>query len=244
MDKELGSIFLLVTRNWSSGQGSLIAHGLWFCTLIWAFNSSISTQLHLQLSIWWLVPKTLTFPKLPFPIARKISKWSKVTARKSKHFNIKWLSRHLMISCYFYFFSVWAEKNEGCPGNFLFLLKIWVFFKLGFNKVFLSLQFSHDGKLLRSASVNGRSGRKPPSEYSCSALLRCLFEILASPCSCWEQIQSWVHKTLVSHEDTAITFSGMMAQSNHSKVCSDQLQHSEGTQAFRHRCPFSKLEQL
>lgn len=50
---------------------------------MWVSNSSISTQLHLQLPTRWLVPKTLTFPKLPFPIARKISKWSKVTARKS-----------------------------------------------------------------------------------------------------------------------------------------------------------------
>lgn len=219
------------------GQGSLIVHGLWFCTLMWAFNSSISTQLHLQLLTGWLVSKTLTFPKLPFPIARKISKWSKVTARKS---NISILNgwaniwRYHVIST---FYPYELKKMRDTPEIFC------SFWRFGFcltGLFFLYGSASKANSLGQPLSMVIRS----PSEHSHSALLHCLLEILASPCSCWDQMQSWLHKTLISCGDIAITFAGMMAQSNHSKGDSDQLQHLEGTQAFRHRCPFSNLEQL
>lgn len=166
----MGLWFLLDYQELKLGSKLPDNAGVYFFTLMWASNAPIS-QLHFQLSKWQLVHKTLTFPKLPFPIARKISKWSKVTARKSKHSNIKWLSNCLKTLHYFYMFflKIRAEKSKGYPSNFLLLLEIWLLFKTwcltGFF-FFFSFQLSCKGKFPGSAFVNGRSSKEPSWMFS------------------------------------------------------------------------------
>lgn len=134
MDKELGSDFFLITRNWSSAQDSLIVHGLLFCILI-HFHPATFPAAHTVTS-----SQNTHFSKAALPNSSQNLKMVKGNCKKEQHFNIKWLSKHLTMLCYFYFFSLWAEKNEGHTRNVLFLLKIWVF-KLGvFNRVFSTVQ--------------------------------------------------------------------------------------------------------
>lgn len=128
VDEELGSdSFLTNLMSWCSVD--LTDNAAFFFLFALVKASLIPPSLHcFQLSQCWFTHTLLTFPKLPFPIARSISKWSKVTARNSKHSNAKWLSNRRMK---LFLILHKRKKPEGCSNIFLLFLKTWGCLKFG-----------------------------------------------------------------------------------------------------------------